>query len=79
MKIETKLNIGDKCHFMSLDKPRESKVKEIVINVEKGCVSTVYVIDKNPSGSHNCTRFYDSEIFATKEELIKSVFSTNKN
>lgn len=74
MKIETKLNIGDKGYFLVHGKVRES----IIIGIETRTQSkdqtwVIYRIKENPAGSQYTTYFNDNDIFATKEELLKNL------
>ena len=70
MTIETKYNIGNEVWVNSLGNHIKGKVGEINISVLiDGSVQTIYSIEK----SGYFFERNESEIFPTKEELIKSL------
>lgn len=73
MKIETKLNLGDKGFFLMHGKVMCSPIIHIQTSTNEGGTSETYTVRENPSGSAYTTRFNDNDIFASKEELLKSL------
>ena len=76
MTIETKYNIGDILWFMHDNKPKTMKVWDINIEIktkfdgqyEYGSYVRIFYYD---FGNHN--KIEESELFPTKEELLKSL------
>lgn len=73
MKIETKLNLQDKCFFLMLDAVREAVICRIETSNVVGETNVIYTIDKNPAGSQYTKRLLESEVFETKQELLDSL------
>lgn len=75
MKIETKLSINDECYFIMANVVCRAKITGIKISIGNDAYPYVtYEIDKNPAGSkYTLTGFNDSEVFATKAELLASL------
>lgn len=77
MKIETKFSIGDTVWFMKDNKPRSFTVNSINVNIydtPTGCnygVERIKSVRYSDFGEHQ-TQF-ESDCFATKEELIASL------
>lgn len=78
MTIKTKFNVRDECFFIHNDKIQKMKINQININViSEGKYSELYIfaIDETVSSIgifNQITRNYN-QIFATKEELLKSL------
>ena len=71
MKIETKYNIGDEVWFASHLHHIKFVISEIIINAYHNKTMIVYGVDfKNYIG--HCQK-EESELFPTKEELLKSL------
>ena len=66
MKIETKYDIGQEV-FHLLDTVKKDKVRDIIINVDKHGYCVEYVFENYTSKKS------EVNVFATKEELIKSL------
>ena len=78
MRIETKLDIGDKAFILMQSKVHEVEIDRIEINIYGGQVYSVqttskYWIKKNPAGDQYTKCFYGHEIFETKELLLQSL------
>ena len=73
MKIETKLNLRDKCYFLMHGKVRESRIQAIDILINESGNHSYYHVDNNPAGGQYTTRFSDNDIFNSKEDLLKSL------
>lgn len=65
MTIETKYNIGDEVWFMYRDIPIKDKIIRITINIIKNDVCLLYETARFV--------FSESDLFPTKEELLKSL------
>lgn len=77
MKIETKLNHGDS--FFALDK---GKIKEHVVSFISATTSSdvdkpvrVAYFPVGGTGSYTSTTFEESDVFKTKDELLKHIQS----
>lgn len=73
MTIETKFNIDQEVWFIMKNKPQVAKVKAIGYYLENLPSEIKYWIDKNPCGSQYTTCFYESDLFPSKESLLKSL------
>lgn len=69
MRITTKYKIGQTLHYIHNNKPDFNNVESIEIYVDFRGVNIEYVIDRAKGISFR----EDSRIYATKEELIKSL------
>ena len=70
MTIETKYNIGDEVWFMPFGNPKKGVIKTITIGVlGDGDVKLKYFVEKSGLGYHR----FESDLFPTKEELLKSL------
>ena len=73
MKIETKLNIGDICYFMTINKIFSSVIESISIRALRGELNIEYQIRNNQAGTQYTKLFSENEIFATKQDLLNSL------
>jgi hypothetical protein len=73
MKIETKLSIGDICYFLMHNKVLSSVVKSIRAKYDVNGLTVEYEIRSNSAGAQYTTTFMENELFATKEDLLKSL------
>lgn len=73
MKIETKLSVGDKCFFIMHAKVMESVITYLEVRHDGYGAFITYTVKENPAGSNYTTRFSEGDIFATKEDLLKSL------
>ena len=74
MEIKTKFNAGDKAYFMGNNKVYQGIVKIININIYEGLEEVKFKV--NYVDSLQMKRdmwFNESELFPTKEELLKSL------
>jgi hypothetical protein len=73
MKIETKLNIKDKCYFLMRDAVREAIIERIeTINVQ-GQSDVIYIINENPAGTQYTKRLLEREVYETKQDLLAAL------
>ena len=74
MKIATKFNCKDKVFLLFQNKVHEVEIERIEIRVNKGGVDMIrYTITKNPVSDTYTTYFNEEELFATKEDLFKTL------
>lgn len=73
MVIKTKLNIKDKCYFLMDNKVNEAEIEKVETRNMFGVSSVFYIINENPAGSQYTTRFSESELFATKQDLLDTL------
>jgi len=73
MKIETKLSVGDRAFFLMHGKVHESYITYVETRTSGNNTVITYTIDRNPAGSQYTTKFYDNDIFASKDDLLKSL------
>ncbi len=73
MKIETKLNVGQEGFFLMHSKVMSSNIISIETYSNAHGLSVTYTVEKNPAGSQYTTRFNENDIFASKEDLLKSL------
>ena len=66
MTIETKYNIGDEVWAMYCNSPFKYKIDKAVIIRDDNETSVQY-------RTVGCKYFFESELFSTKEELLKSL------
>jgi hypothetical protein len=71
MKIETKLDIGDKGYFLMHGKVHSSIIVDIEIRVKNDYI--IYTVKENPAGSQYTIRFSSADIFGSKEDLLASL------
>lgn len=73
MKIETKFNQGDWVWILEGDKVREEKVN--AIKIQTGCWGGLYISYQFHPYSFKFGSIWkdESEVFGTKEELLKSL------
>ena len=69
MIIKTKYNIGEEVWFMEENEPTSDVILSIEINLYKGkqFIEYLFANDSYPYGLN------ESELFSTKEELLKSL------
>jgi hypothetical protein len=72
MKIETKLNFGDKVFFLFENKVISSKVQRIKIEVAGDSVEVVYVCN-NEDDKQVGIKVVEKFAFKTKQQLIESL------
>lgn len=70
MTVETKYNIGDEVWFILGSKARQGKILEIIFN-KVGYTLIGYHYNVQVGVSHGS--FNESDLFFTKEELLKSL------
>lgn len=74
MEIKTKLDINQKCFFMVHNKVYSSNVVEIQTRTDNSKNTFEnYTVKENPAGPQYTKTFNDSEVFATKEELLQTL------
>ena len=73
MTIETKLNLGDTCFFLMLDKVREAVIESIETNNSLGGSYVYYIIDQNDAGEQYAKRLSENEVHKTKQDLLNSL------
>ena len=73
MEIKTKLDLNQNCWFMIQNKPECAMITEIEIRKTIHESVVTYTIDKNPAGTQFTTRYLESNVFPTKQELIDSL------
>jgi hypothetical protein len=66
MTIETKYNIGDEVWGMYCNSPFKYEIDKVIIIQDYREISIQYRVV-------GCKYFFESEIFPTKEELLKSL------
>lgn len=72
MNIETKFNVKDKVWFMEDNKPVVETIWNIEISLGDNSPKVKYIFFHKKSND-NHRYFLEEEIFATKEELLKSL------
>lgn len=70
MTIETKFSIGDTAFYMNDNRVQMGEITRIEITIDSRGTSTVYYATDGNLCPH---KRYGSEIFHTKEELLKSL------
>ncbi len=75
MTIKTKLNIGDIGYFMTQNAIYSAKVEYIEVLVKTGETRVIYGVDSNPCGHQYTSRFFEDEIFETKQDLLNNLAS----
>lgn len=81
MTIETKFNIGDCVHFISNDRPRFGEIKHLRLEIGYGIciIEECYTISVSGDDIEATFNNIDSDkVFKTKEELIKSLFTSTR-
>mgnify|MGYP003642053252 FL=1 len=73
MRIETKLNIKDKCYFLMCDAVREATIERIETSNVKGQSDVIYTIDENPAGTQYTKRLLEHEVYETKQDLLDAL------
>jgi hypothetical protein len=73
MTIETKYNIGDEVWVDFFMRPTRMIVESIEFRKDKNTESTSYFV-VNINDRRECCDADESELFKTKEELLKSVY-----
>ena len=68
MEVNNKYQIGQKVFFLDNGKAKCDEVKSVCIFVYKDSVNIMYGFQKNSLNK------YESEVFATQEELKNSIF-----
>ena len=66
MKIETKYNIGDEVWVMYYNSPHTFEINKVLIIHDYNETIIQYKVK-------GCKYFFESEIFPTKEELLKAL------
>ena len=66
MEVSSKFNIGDKVYFIADNKVQKSDITGVSISVNGGETKVEYTL-------HFDSTIDESLVFATKEELIKSL------
>jgi len=72
-KFDKLMKIGQKVFFMFKDSVRTASISTIRTEENKHGFSIEIEIDKNPAGNQYTCWFSENEIFASKEELFKSL------
>ncbi len=76
MKIETKFNVGDTVYTLEGFSIKEMPIYSLVIRVySPGKVEIKYTLEsgKNHDDKTIITERFENQVFATKEELLKSL------
>ncbi len=73
MKIETKLSINDRAFFLIHGKVHESYITCVETRTSGNNTVVTYTIDRNPAGSQYTVIFNGNDIFASKDDLLKSL------
>lgn len=71
MKIETKFDVGQEVYFLELGKVVKHTVEELYYYHREDKDKTEYIFRSLDNGFKRIR--YETEIFATKEELINSL------
>ena len=74
MKIETKFDCEQEVFMIAQNKVFEVEIERIIIEVsELGTERLTYIIKEHPISSSYSRSFGESSLFATKDELLKSL------
>jgi hypothetical protein len=73
MKIETKLNIKDRCYFLMCDAVREAVIERIETSNLQGQTDVIYTIEENPAGSQYTKRLLEHEVYETIHDLLDAL------
>ena len=80
MEITTKLNVSDECYFMKDNKVEKSIIQKIITEsylqgngIETTCKTFISYYITNPKAENFPYKYYEDEVFATKEDLLKSL------
>lgn len=73
MNITTHLNVGDKAFFLMHSKVVSSTITTIETYSNDNGTKVTYTVKENPAGGQYTNRFAENDIFASKEDLLKSL------
>ena len=73
MTIKTKLDLNDECFFLMGNKINKAVIKEIETRNKREQSTVIYYINENPVGEQYTTRFLESELFETKQDLLETL------
>lgn len=73
MKIETKYNIGDEVYLRYDNQIKNGTVREIDMNIRRGPNELVILIHYDLVCGDKYLYGAEDEVYATKEELLKSL------
>jgi len=73
MEIKTKLDVDQNAYFMQDNKIQTKAIKHIQINVSLDAFLNTEVNVKYTVNENSITMLYESEVFATKQDLLNSL------